>query len=538
MVEKRICKISKKTKNMNLKKIRINLALLSFILFLILFFASETIQTTISGKLLYFQFVPSLIKYLSPIPELTLGFIVVIILTVLFGRIYCSVLCPLGILIDLIQRLPQFKFFKRRKHKFKVAWKKTRIFILFSVLISMVTGSLSLLNLLDPYSLFGRFMTNLLRPIQIFIHNLIVTGLESREVYIFSSLEPFHISIVIVSITLLLAFLIFVLTYKNGRFYCNSICPIGTLLGFFSKHSLLGFHIDKDSCTHCRRCEKKCKSDCIDSRHHEIDLSRCVTCYNCIDTCPESAIEYKSIVPLFSVSSESPKRRQLLIKSLSFVGSIALLKIVNNPLFPSQLLANTVNKITPPGSNSPSHFSEACTGCHLCVDICPTRVIQPSIMQYGHKGILQPTLDFQVGYCENECNLCGNVCPTGAIQPLLLAHKKQTKIGQVSLKKELCVVFERQEKCGVCIEICPTKAISPLEMNGLLHPEVDQDLCTGCGACQFVCPTEPKALVVTGLEKHQVVDLSKTKENPEDENVDDFLKELDLELGLDDETEI
>ena len=154
------------------------------------------------------------------------------------------------------------------------------------------------------------------------------------------------------------------------------------------------------------------------------------------------------------------------------------------------------------------------------------------MMQYGSKSILQPALDFQVGYCENECNLCGKVCPTGAIQPLILEIKKTVKIGQVLLKSDLCIVFDRKEQCGLCIEICPTKAITPLEIEGLLHPEVEQDLCTGCGACQFICPTEPKSLIVTAIDKHEFVDLSKIENQPVDEDVDDFLKDLDLDLDL------
>jgi len=523
---------------MKFKTLRVFIALVSLFLFLLLFFAEETIQSSISSSLLYLQFTPSFINFLSPIVEVSFGFLIVIFLTLLFGRVYCSALCPLGILIDLIHRLPGFKFFKQSKHKFKTAWKKTRLFFFFAVVISMIAGSLSLLNLLDPYSLFSRLMTNLLRPIQVLIHNLLVIFLENKEIYIFSSLEPFYVSLKIVSISLLFAVLIIWLSYKYGRLYCNSICPVGTLLGFFSRNSLLGFHIDKDSCTKCRRCEKKCKADCIDSRQHLIDLSRCVSCFNCIDACSESAIAYKPIVPLFSPPSESPQRRQLLIKVMSFMGAITFMRFSHNSTVFPQVTLGINQVITPPGSINQQHFVEACTACHLCVDVCPTRVIQPSIMQYGNKGILQPALDFQVGYCENECNLCGKVCPTGAIQPLLLEFKKTVKIGQVSLKSDLCIVFDRKEKCGVCVEICPTKAITPLEIEGLIHPEVEQDLCTGCGACQFVCPTEPKALVVTAINKHEFVDFSKIKNQPIDEGVDDFLKELDLDLDLDEETDI
>ncbi|MBT4290064.1 MAG: 4Fe-4S binding protein [Deltaproteobacteria bacterium] len=517
---------------MKLKTLRVIIALISFSLFLLLFFAEEAIQSSISGGLLYLQFTPSLVKFLSPVVKVSFGFLIVIFLTLSFGRIYCSALCPLGISIDLLHRLPSFKILKRSKHKFKTAWKKTRLFFFFAVLISMVAGSLSLLNLLDPYSLFGRMMTNLLRPIQVLIHNLLVTWLENKEIYIFSSLEPFYVSLKIVSITLLFALLIIWFAYKYGRLYCNSICPVGTLLGFFSRNALLGFHIDKDSCTRCRRCEKKCKADCIDSRQHLVDLSRCVSCFNCIDACSESAIAYKSIVPLFSASSESPQRRQLLVKAVSFMGMIAFMRLPYNSTILPQIALGNNQVITPPGSINQQHFVEACTACHLCVDVCPTRVLQPSMMQYGSKGILQPALDFQVGYCENECNLCGKVCPTGAIQPLILEIKKTVKIGQVLLKSDLCIVFDRKEQCGLCIEICPTKAITPLEIEGLLHPEVEQDLCTGCGACQFICPTEPKSLIVTAIDKHEFVDLSKIENQPVDEDVDDFLKDLDLDLDL------
>ncbi len=496
---------------------------------MILFLSGETIQETLSGKLLFFQFVPTLVSFFQGVTLFSLGCILILVITSIFGRVYCSVLCPLGITFDLVRRLSQFRFFHKPRRKYAPPWTKTRNTILTVTVFSMFIGSLGFLNLLDPYSLFGRMITNLVRPIQIRLQNLSVKWLESNDFYVLSLAEPFQISTTIMWITLAITFTLVFLAYKYGRIYCNSICPVGTLLGFISRYSIGSFRIIPDSCNKCGRCETVCKSDCIESKYHRIDLSRCVACFNCLNVCSDQAISYEIDGLKRAASGVNFQRRHFLTRALMVTGGISFLKWSDQTTIVPRIPGTNLSVITPPGSIDNERYSSTCTACHLCVDACPRRVIQPKPAAFDMKGVFQPVMDFQSGYCENECNLCGKVCPTGAIKPLVLEEKQKTKIGDIGFWKDRCVVYKRREKCVFCIEICPTKAITPLVIDGLKHPVVDANLCIGCGACQFVCPTLPKSFIVKPLTQHVMIDLTEPLKDQDDDELDDFLKHLELD---------
>ena len=159
--------------------------------------------------------------------------------------------------------------------------------------------------------------------------------------------------------------------------------------------------------------------------------------------------------------------------------------------------------ITPPGSGSVEHFTQACSACHLCVSTCPTKVITPTFLEYGIGGLLQPKMNYAESFCDYECNLCGKVCPTGAILPLSQDEKKFTQIGTVDLLKEKCVVYVDKNNCGACGEVCPTHTISFIDKDNILYPEVDTKYCIGCGACEKACPTMPKSIVVRSNPVHK-----------------------------------
>jgi ferredoxin len=165
--------------------------------------------------------------------------------------------------------------------------------------------------------------------------------------------------------------------------------------------------------------------------------------------------------------------------------------------------ASTSAPVTPPGSVSLTHFTQSCSACHLCVSACPTKVITPSLLEYGIGGLLQPLMNYPNSFCEYECNVCGQVCPTGAILPLPLEDKKITQIGTVDLLKDKCVVYVDNNNCGACVEVCPTKTISFIDKGNILYPVVDTKYCIGCGACSKACPTTPKSIVVRTNTVHK-----------------------------------
>lgn len=160
--------------------------------------------------------------------------------------------------------------------------------------------------------------------------------------------------------------------------------------------------------------------------------------------------------------------------------------------------------VIPPGGRSLALFTRVCTGCLRCVSACPTKVLQPSLLEYGLRGILQPVLDFSRGYCEYSCVACSRVCPTGAISRISVGEKREIKVGTVSLVKDDCIVFSKGTACGACAEICPTQAVRMVPYkSGLTQPITDVASCVGCGGCELVCPARPrKAIYVSGIDPH------------------------------------
>ena len=224
------------------------------------------------------------------------------------------------------------------------------------------------------------------------------------------------------------------LSYKKGRLFCNTICPVGTLLGLISKFSIFKIVINEDSCKGCGKCEKVCKAECIDSASKEVDFTRCVSCFNCFESCPTDGLKYSyKFMPVKKSNDRDKTKRDFIKKTAVYIFGFSMLakaqeKIkvyTQNKIIPERKLP-----VSPPGSSSIEAFNDKCTACHLCVTACPTQVLQPSFLEYGFTGMLQPHMNNFKGFCNFECTICGQVCPNGAIQPLKLEDKKLTQIGK------------------------------------------------------------------------------------------------------------
>ena len=487
---------------MNLKKIRITISTAVFILFLLTFLGDEATSTALSDTLLYFQFTPSLLQFINkPGHVIGLGFLLLFLASMIFGRFYCSFFCPLGILQDIFIWI--FKS-HRKKHTFQRPYRLVPCCLLLLTIFIAVLGSFSLVNLLDPYSLFRRIAAHPFKTLVLWINNMIVDVFEQFDMYAFMVRKQHHIPFSILTVSIVSLGIVLAFSIISGRSYCNTICPVGTLLGIMSRFSLYRFVIDKKKCRSCRSCISVCKAGCIDIDKLEIDPSRCVTCFNCTDACQKMALDYKAQFPIPS-SHWVPSKRSFLISTAAIGGTFL------STAFPVRLSSfeteqNRQVPIIPPGSKSIAHFTQHCTACHLCVSVCTTNVMEPAYLDYGVSGIMQPKLNYLQGHCDFNCNACGQVCPTGAIAPLLLPEKKLTRIGTVSLNKEKCIVHVKKKHCGACGEVCPTHAIFPVEKGFVLFPEIDIDYCIGCGACEHACPTKPRAITVTSEIVH-----SKTK---------------------------
>ena len=480
---------------MKLIRIRIVFSLLIFALFLLLFLGGEKLSVLLSALLLPFQFVPALIRILTnPGTLFIVGLVSVFVVTLIFGRVYCSFLCPLGTLQDMVIALSR-KIGWRKKHSFQKPRNWLRYPILILTLVTVALGSLSLLNLLDPYSLTGRMITHIIEPIINGIYNTGTSLLKYFNFYLFTK-NTAYLPITVVAVTLAFLSLIVIMSVRAGRLYCNWVCPVGALLGLISRVSFLKFTLEHNNCDECVRCVKVCKGGCIDAQNKTIDPSRCVGCFNCLAACPQSVVSYRPSWGKAQGGAWSPARRGFLIGAMAAAGSGLLM--VNSGI---RNLVGTAHAsqnppITPPGSVSVEHFTQACSACHLCVSACPTKVITPSLLEYGVAGLLQPLMNYQKSACDYECNICGRVCPTGAILPLPLEEKKLTKIGNVELLQDKCIVYKENKNCGACGEFCPTKAIFSVNKNNILYPETDDKYCIGCGVCEKACPTTPKSIVV------------------------------------------
>lgn len=461
-----------------LRTIRICLAILMITMVTVLFLGIDYQVNQWLGWTAKIQFLPALLA----LNAIVLG--VLILLTLVFGRIYCSVICPLGIMQDIYSWLGG-KFKKNRFSYVKEhRWLRYGILVIF--IVCLIVGFAPITTLLAPYSTYGRIVTSF------FMRNVTVS---------------------IVAWVMLL--LLGVLAFLYGRAYCNSICPVGTILSFFSRFSLFRVRFDKDKCKNCSLCEKNCKARAIDFKAGTVDHSRCVVCGDCLKQCKFDALHYtakRSPIPAASANNEPDQgRRSFIIGAAIATGTAAVahaqvkvdggLAVITDKKAPVRQ-----TPITPPGSISARHLQKHCTACQLCITVCPNQVLRPAT-DLNH--FMQPTLSYEIGYCRPECVRCSQACPSGAIKPITKAEKTAIHVGHAVWIKDNCVVLTDGVSCGNCARHCPTGAIQMVEYqhNGqtVMVPAVNETKCIGCGACENLCPSRPfSAIYVEGNPLHQV----------------------------------
>jgi len=500
-------------KQQHLKIIRVVISVCFLLLIAALFVDfRELIPTGWADPILFLQFVSSFIRFITVPVLAAAGFAVVLLLTALFGRVYCSVICPLGILQDVFSWIAKNTRLIKR-YKFRKALNYLRYPLLALTVIFLLAGSIFALNLLDPYSIFGRIFSGIIRPGIIVANNGLAGLFEKFDIYFLYRLNLQLITWNTVLIPVITLALVVWLSLFFGRLYCNTICPVGTLLGLLSRVSLFRIKMDTATCTKCGKCSVTCKSTCINVKNLEVDSSRCVACYNCISVCPENSIKYERSMGIWKKPERGTdtSKRDFIGKTLLYGAALAgisrkSLSQEGTEIPPGNIPNKKNHPVSPPGSVSLKYFTDRCTACHLCVTVCPTSVLQPSFLEYGFLGMAQPHMAYDVEYCNFECTRCGEVCPTGAILPLTVEDKRLEQIGQVQFILEKCIVYTDNTACGSCSEHCPTQAVRMVPYdNGLTIPETDTEICIGCGACEYACPVKPHtAIFVDGNAVHQV----------------------------------
>ena len=500
-----------------LRKIRLTLAVLFFAAITPLFLDFTGTVHAWLGWTAKLQFLPAVLA-------LNAGAVVfLLLLTLVFGRVYCSVICPLGVMQDVAAWFGKKQ--KKNRYTFSPArqWLRGGVLILF--IAAMLAGAGSLAALIAPYSSYGRIAGNLFAPLYGWCNNLLAYFAERAGSYAFYETEVWLKSVPTFVIAALTFIIICTLAWRNGRTYCNTICPVGTVLGFFARWSWLKPVIDTDKCVNCKLCARNCKASCIDISRHRIDYSRCVACMDCIGKCHKGAISFspasfrkKSIRKTepetpSTDKGEGASRRSFLTATALVTAAVTLkaqekkvdggLAIIKDKQIPHR---NT--PVVPPGAWSAQHFARHCTACQLCVSACPNQVLRPAA---DLMRLMQPEMSYERGYCRPECTRCSDVCPAGAIRPITLADKSATQIGHAVWIKKNCVPLTDGVECGNCARHCPAGAIQMVpsdagDPGSPKIPVVNEERCIGCGACENLCPARPfSAIYVEGHKVHRTI---------------------------------
>ena len=472
----------------NMKRIRIILAALCFLCLTLLFVG---IGQNWWGWLAKLQFLPAVTRIIG---GATLGNIaavaVILLVTWLFGRIYCSVLCPLGVFQDIVIWLRRTlgKIIKplRKKYNYSKERRWVRYPVLALYIACLIVDVQLLTAILGPYSAYGRMVT------------AVVGG----------GPVPFLIAAGVTFAVIVLC------SWIWGRAWCNTVCPVGTFLGCFSKFSLFRIRIDEDKCVKCGACEHICKASCIDSPNRTIDNSRCVDCFDCVDFCKVGAIRFglatrklPQETPASATSEAVNGRRAFIATGAALIGAGLTAKAQEMKLdgglahIEAKTPIEREPRLVPPGAQSVKNFYDKCTACQLCITACKNGVLRPST-DLDH--FLQPQMGYENGFCRPECTACSEICPTGAIVSVQKDAKTLIHIGVASVDAVLCLAAKGEEHCGKCARECPMGAITMVEVDGHNRPVVAEEICIGCGKCEYLCPSRPiSAIKVNGIETHR-----------------------------------
>lgn len=429
--------------------------------------------------------------------------LVTVVVTVLFGRVFCGWMCPLGTIFDWSAKLIPSRVAKKPWGNGR--WHTVKYYLLVFLLIGSIAGFSALL-FFDPLVFLFRSFTFLVYPFTVLLANLgldavrpLAMRLGAYSIATMSIDQPVYFY---GGITLLLFGGAIALIRVERRFWCRNICPLGALLSLLGRFSIWGRQVS-DACISCTKCARECPMNAIGDDFKTTSMRECIQCQRCETVCPVDAISFGFAHP----ASEQVKRREFNPGRRGVLAAgVAGVATGLTAGTAASTATRDGNLIRPPGALVEGDFLDACLRCGECMKVCPTHALQPAFLQGGFEGLFTPRLVPRVGACEENCNLCGQVCPTGAVRKLILEEKKYAVVGNAMIDRTRCIAWEQLKVCLICDEVCPYDAVEfrmvTDEKGSLQRPFVLENKCVGCGQCEHGCPVNgPAAIHVTPVNE-------------------------------------
>ncbi len=436
--------------------------------------------------------------------------LILVVVTIFLGRVFCGWICPLGTLHNLVS-----SFRKEDTRVMASHWFRIKYYILIFILASSLF-TLQLAGIMDPLSLLIRSLSLSIYPLfnyairavfdTIYQWNppVIVDLSETLYSLLKKSLLSFQQPYFHQGVFLGMLFLLVLgLNLIEKRFWCRFLCPLGALLGILSRYAFLKRSVS-EGCTFCGACVPDCQGGALAKDGESWNGAECLYCMNCDDPCPVKAVSF-GFGGKAAETSLDLGRRNIALSIASGILTVPLLRIT--PF--TRLSDLNPQLIRPPGSLEEKEFLRRCIKCGECMKVCITNGLQPTLLDAGLEGIWSPVLIPKIGYCEYRCILCGQVCPTGAIRKLTPEEKTRVRIGLAMIDPGRCLPYAHATPCIVCEEVCPTarkairlEQVKVKDRKGreviLKRPKIDLSLCIGCGICETRCPVSGQpAIYVT-----------------------------------------